>query len=106
MRRISVLVMGVVAIAGFATQAFAATKTVSVDDDFFSPKTLAVKKNDTVKFKFVGESLHNVTANGKEPFSTITDRDSGTVSRKARKKGSFRLVCTIHDGMKMTLKVK
>jgi plastocyanin len=89
----------------FAVSSLAASsKTVNVNDDFFSPKTISVKKGTTIKFKFNG--FHNVEANGKKAFANIPNRGSGTVSRKANKKGSFNLVCTLHDGMTAKLRVK
>lgn len=96
----------VAAVSGaLAAQAVgASSKTIAVDDDFFKPKTVSVKKGTTLKFKFNG--FHNVEADGKAAFKNIPNRSSGTVARKANKKGNFNLVCTLHDGMTMKLKVK
>src|SRR3954452_16589781 len=96
----------VAAVSGaFAVQAVAApSKTIQVNDDFFKPKTVTVKKGTTIKFKFNG--FHNVEADGKAAFKNIPDRSSGTVNRKANKKGKFKLLCSIHDGMTMKLTVK
>ena len=96
----------VAAVSGaLAVQAGAASsKTINVNDDFFKPKTVTVKKGTTLKFKFNG--FHNVEADGKAAFKNIPDRSSGTVARRANKKGNFKLLCSIHDGMTMKLKVK
>ena len=93
-------------IAGvFAVQAVGApSKTIQVDNNFFKPKTVTVKKGTTIKFKFKG--FHNVEADGKAAFKNIPNRSSGTVNRKASKKGKFKLLCSIHDGMTMKLTVK
>lgn len=96
----------VAAVSGaIAVQAAAApSKTINVNDDFFKPQTVTVKKGTTLKFKFSG--FHNVEADGKSAFKNIPDRSSGTVARKANKKGNFKLLCSIHDGMSLKLKVK
>jgi plastocyanin len=99
----------VVAVAGaLAVQSGAATKskTIKVDDDFFSPKSVTVKKGTALKYTFVGSDEHDVVAKGKKPFSNIGDQTSGTFTRVAKKKGTFKIICTIHDGMSMKLKVK
>lgn len=89
----------------FAVSSLAASsKTVNVNDDFFAPKTISVKKGTTIKFKFNG--FHNVTADGKKAFANIPSRGSGIVARKVNKKGSYKLECTLHDGMTAKLKVK
>ena len=82
----------------------AGTKTIQLGDNFFKPKTVTVKKGTTIKFKFNG--FHNVEADGKAAFKNIPNRSSGTVNRKATKKGKFKLLCSIHDGMTMKLTVK
>jgi plastocyanin len=100
--------VAVASLAGaVAIPAFAATKTVRMVDstDDFSPRTLTVKKNDRVKFVWKGEA-HNVEADGKKPFANIGIRTSGSVTRKATRRGTFKLECTLHSGMRMTLRVK
>ena len=51
--------------AAVAVPALAATKTVKIGDNYFvrdsGTPTVTVKKNDTVKWKFQGDSPHNVT---------------------------------------------
>jgi len=95
----------VAATALLAIPAFAATKSVSVKDNFFSPKTLTVGKNSTVKWVWKGHAPHNVTVTkGPVKFHSST-KVSGTFSKKMTRRGSYTLVCTIHSGMKMTLKV-
>ncbi len=83
----------------------AAGKTVRVDDDFFSPKTMTVSKGTTVTWKWVGSSPHNVVSSGAARFSSKIQR-TGTYKRTLRKAGTYRIVCTIHAGMKQTIKVR
>ncbi|CAA9532584.1 MAG: hypothetical protein AVDCRST_MAG85-3817 [uncultured Solirubrobacteraceae bacterium] len=92
MRKLIVLA-ALVALAIAAIPAFAATKTVKVDDNVFSPKALTMKKGDKIKFVWVGDAPHNVKGAG----INIGTRTSGTKTVTIRKAGTF--VCTIHPGM-------
>ena len=94
--------------AALAIPAFGATKTVRVDDDFFSPKTATVKKGDTVRFRWVGENPHNVrVTSGPAKFNSGTPKRSGTYSRKLTRKGTYRIICDVHAStMKGTIRVK
>ena len=88
-----IAVAAAVALAIVAIPAFAATKTVRVDDDFFSPKTLTLKKGDKIRFRWTGSNPHNVKGAG----INIGTRTSGTRTVTVRKAGRF--VCSIHSGM-------
>ena len=89
-----------------AVPAFAATKTINVDDNFFSPRPVSVKKGTTVRWKWVGGAPHNVkVVKGPQKFTSPLKR-SGTYSRTLRKRGTYSIVCTIHSGMSMRLKVR
>ena len=104
MKVLAVATAGVVALA--AVPAFAATTTVRVDDTVFEPKSLTVKKGTSVRFRFVGEAPHNVRRAGGKRFKAISSREDGTVTRKLRRKGTYSLLCTIHPGMEMKIRVK
>jgi plastocyanin len=101
-------VAAVVATAGVslaAIPAFAATRTTGVRDDFFSPKSLTVKKNTTVKWIWKGTNPHNVhVTKGPIKFKSAV-KTSGTYSKKLTRKGTYRIVCDIHAGMKQTIRV-
>ncbi len=87
-------------LAATAIPAFAATKTVKVDDNFFSPKALRMSKGDKIRFVWVGSAPHNVKGAG----ISIGTRRSGTKTVTVRKSGTF--VCTIHPGMKGTIRLR
>jgi len=93
-------------VAATAVPAFAATKTVRVDDNVFRPDSMTVNRNDTVRFRWVGDALHNVRKTSGPSFRNISSRRSGTVSRKLTRRGTLRLVCTIHPGMDMRIRVR
>ena len=95
-----------VAVAGAAVPAFAATRTVRVDDNVFSPTSLSAKRGDTIRFRWVGDAPHNVKRTSGPSFRTISNRRSGTVSRRVTRRGTYRLVCTIHPGMDMRIRVR
>ena len=96
----ALMLVAVVAMLVAAIPAFAATKTVTLKDNFFQPKTLTVKKGTTLVFRFAGRAPHNVKGAG---ISSPVKR-SGTYRARARRSGT--LVCTIHSGMKMRLRVR
>ncbi|MEO6496402.1 MAG: plastocyanin/azurin family copper-binding protein [Solirubrobacteraceae bacterium] len=97
--------------AAIAVPAHAAiTKNVRVDDDYFvrvGPKpTVTVKKNDTVKWIWRGDVVHNVSVTkGPQKFHSKTIV-KGSYSRKMIVRGTYQIVCTIHPGMAMKLVVK
>jgi plastocyanin len=94
-----------------AAPAAAATKSVRVDDDYFvrpgDRPTVSVKKGTTVKWNWRGSRQHNVVVqSGPATFQSALKR-SGSYSRKVRKTGTYRIVCSIHQpDMAMTLKVR
>jgi plastocyanin len=77
--------------------------SVSVKDNFFSPKTVTVKKGATVTWKWAGRTVHNVTFRGAAHSRTQT---RGSYSHKFNNKGTFAYRCTIHPGMVGTIRVK
>jgi plastocyanin len=110
MRRLLILAAVPALTAAIAIPALAATKSVEVDDNYFvrdsGTPTVTVKKNTSVRWKWEGKNPHNVTVtSGPVKFHSSTKK-SGTFTRKLTRTGTYRIVCTIHDGMKMTLKVK
>lgn len=89
-------------------QAAAGKKTVKLGDNFFSPASLTVKKGTLVRFKWIGENDHNVVKKkgpGK-PFGSVTTDAPGIHFKKRFKKtGNYKIICTIHEKMKMGLSV-
>jgi len=97
--------IALVAAAAVAIPSNAAT-TVKVDDDVFKPGSVSVSKGTTVRWRWVGDDPHNVAVSkGPVKFKSSRKR-SGTFSKKMRKKGTYKIVCTVHPGMDMTLKVR
>jgi len=94
--------------AALAIPALAGTKTVKVGDDYFvrSGKAPVVKvsKGTTVKWVWRGKVAHNVIGSGASSFHSKT-QVSGSFSKKFRKRGTWSVICSIHPGMAMKLKV-
>ena len=84
--------------------AFGATKRVGVKGFKFSPSSVSIKRGDTVRWSWSGSIPHNVKGSG---FKSKT-ASRVTYSRKFSKKGTYRIVCTLHtrQNMKMTVRVR
>lgn len=82
----------------------ARTRSVTVGDDFFRPRSITVSRRDTVRFVWRRtRHLHNVRARGRQSRTT---RRSGYVYRR-RFSRTTRVICTIHpDTMRMTVRVR
>jgi plastocyanin len=93
---------------GLAGEATAGKKTVKLGDNFFAPPSLTVKKGTLVRFKWIGENDHNVVKKkgpGKSSASTTTDAPGIHFKKRFKKTGNYKLICTIHEKMKMGLSV-
>lgn len=89
-----------------ATGVAGSTATVKLKDDFFSPTSKTVRKNTTVVFRWAGRAPHDVkVTKGPVKFSSKI-QTKGTYKKKLTRKGTYTIVCTIHPGMEMKLKVK
>ena len=112
-RRVSVLgalaaVAALVALLVPAGGGAAAGTTVKLGDNFFSPERKSVSKGTTVRFKWIGSNDHNVVKQrgpGGSFASETTDEPGVNFTKKFKKTGKYKLVCTLHDGMGMVLKV-
>ena len=108
MRKLLLPVLTVAALGFFgATTASSAGTTVRLKDDYFTPKSTSIAKGGTVTFRWAGKSAHNlVVTSGPAKFS-VSPRTKGTYRKKLTRKGTYKLVCTIHQPkMKMTIRVK
>jgi plastocyanin len=91
-----------------------ATTTVSVEDDFFSPDRVEIKKRSKVKWvwsEFNGNT-HNVVLKKspkgikKGDFKSRSAATNYTFKRKFKRAGKYHFVCTFHQGMEMDVAVK
>ena len=103
------LAIGIVVTVAVPALGSAPVKKVKVEDFKFSPKVLHIRRGTKVTWTWVAHSgiAHNVTVRrGPAKFHSRT-QSSGSYSHVFRKKGTYKLICTIHValGMKITVKV-
>ena len=92
----------------------ASTKTISLGDNYYAPKAVTVKKGTTVTFRWPGfdeaGDVHDVKLKsgpkGAKPFKSESAATDYTFKRKLTVPGTYKIVCTLHDEMKMTIKVR
>ena len=109
MRRLSVIAATVVAAALLAAVATAAggTKDVFVGDNFFEPAKTKVKKGDRVSFEWIGSEEHEI-AKSKGPgkfFHSGPKTDGGKFRHRFTDRGTYRVICTLHEDMRMKIEV-
>jgi plastocyanin len=115
MRKLYVTLV-VVALAVAGTMAFTAGAgadshkggaTIKLLADTFSPDKKSVSAGSKVKFKWV-TGKHNVIKSsgpGGSIDSGIFNTPGVNFTHKFKKPGTYKLICTIHDGMKLKLNV-
>jgi len=107
----------VLALAGAVTASLAmaatpAPRIVKVGDNWFyksSPRvpTINVKRNTTVKFKFVGDDPHNIIGyRGSTKKFSSSIKSSGYYNKKLTTTGTFKIVCDIHGDYDQSMKIK
>jgi plastocyanin len=95
-----------VAVAGAAGAS--SKRTVSVGDTFFDPDKISISSGTKVAFDWIGDKKHNVTklSGPGGDFASETTRSNGVnFTKKFSKTGKYKLICTIHERMKLTVKV-
>jgi plastocyanin len=92
-----------------AAPAVAKTRGVKVGDNYFVRSSgvplVTVKKGTTVRWNWTGHHQHNVVGSGPASFQSDVKK-SGHFARKLKKAGTYTIICSIHAGMKMKIKVK
>ncbi len=81
---------------------------IGVGDSFFSQKNVSVAAGSTLKWKFNGKLLHNVTvADGPRGFSSAHLDQGRTYKAKLSAPGTYKLFCALHPvQMTETIKVR
>src|SRR6201991_3929331 len=85
----------------------AATKTVAVKNNSFSPTTVSIHKGDKVTWKWTqGGVPHNVSPASGGAGSATSSKKGFTFTKSFSKAGTYKYICTIHPSqMKVTVKV-
>ena len=110
-----VLAIAAALTASLAMAATPAPRTVKVGDDWFYKDTvkkwtITVKRNRTIRFKFVGDNPHNVfgyrgSTSGTPKFKSPI-KSSGHYDKKLTTTGTFKIVCDIHGEDFQSMKIK
>ena len=108
-RRGLIASLSIAASVVFAASAAAATRTVTVGDNYFvrsnGVPTVTVRAGQTVRWKWVGRRPHNVrVTRGPARFASPTKRN-GTFSRVVNRRGTYRIVCDIHGQRDQQMKL-
>ena len=79
--------------------------SVTMKDIKFNPSTVNVKVGDTVTWTNDDSVGHDVTADGFNSGGAGNIEPGKTFTHKFAKAGSYKYVCSVHPGMKGTIKV-
>jgi plastocyanin len=88
------------------------TKTIKVGDDYYGPAKVTVKRGTTVKWTWLADNAdsHDVkltrAPKGVKRFHSASAASDYTYSRKLTVPGTYRILCTLHQDMTMTITVR
>ena len=115
MRVLLALAAGVALLGAAPAQAAAPKrKTVRIYDNYFLPGALTVKRNTVIVWRWPGfdeaGDVHDVKLKsrprGAKRFHSEAASTGYTFKRKLTVPGRYRIVCTLHDGMTMKIRVR
>ncbi len=89
-------------------------KTVRIYDNYFLQDDITVKRDAVVTWRWPGfdeaGDVHDVKLKsgpkGVKKFQSEAAATDYTFKRKLRKVGRYRIVCTLHDEMRMRIRVR
>ena len=91
------------------TPAFAATRRLSVGDNWFvrpsGKPTVTVAKGTKVTWQWKGKSLHNVTVTKGPRTFRSGSRTAGSFSKKLTAAGTYTIICTVHGASDQSMKL-
>ena len=109
MRKLLVLALVGAVFAIVATQAFGATRSIKVGDNYFvrpsGVPTITVKKGTKVTWRFSGHNLHTVVVSSGPTKFRSGAKSSGTFSKTLTRKGTYRIYCSIHGRADQSMKL-
>jgi plastocyanin len=113
-RSVTAVVAGAALLVSAAPALAAPRKTVKIGDNYFLPKTLSVKRGTTVTWKWPGfetaGDVHDVKLKSGpkhvKKFHSQPAASDYSFKRKLTVPGKYSIVCTLHEDMKMTIRVK
>lgn len=81
---------------GAGRRVHAATTTVSVQDNQYSPSSITINVGDTVQWNWTGSNPHTVSSTGAESFDSGAPQTGGSFSHMFNTIGSFGYACAVH----------
>jgi plastocyanin len=109
LRKLLVVALVGAVFAILATQAFAASRSIKVGDNYFvrasGVPTVTVKKGTTVKWQFKGHNVHTVVVRSGPAKFRSSARSKGTFSKKLTRAGTYRIYCSIHGASDQSMKL-
>jgi plastocyanin len=87
----------------------ALVKKVDIGSNFFAPGKVTVKAGDKVRFRWEGGGfeVHDVNVRkGPQRFRSPLQAGGTWTTKRLRRAGTYRLFCSQHEEMTMTLVVK
>jgi plastocyanin len=71
------------------------TTTVAARDDFFRPRVVTISRGSSVRWVNRGDHLHTTTGGSWD----VTLSPGESYTKRFRRVGTFRYLCTLHSGM-------
>ena len=108
----ALLAVGAVLLVSAAPAGAAGNKTVKLYDNFFTPLEMKISKGSTVTWKWPLDPIdvHDVKLkkgpDGARKFHSEPASSGYTYKRRLKVKGTYRIICTLHEEMKMTIRVR
>ena len=105
-------IAGAALVAAPATAAAPKPRTVKINDNYYLPAKLKVKKRTKVVWRWPAEAgdVHDVklksAPKGVKKFHSDPASASYTFKRRLTKPGRYKIICTLHEEMKMTITVR
>jgi plastocyanin len=109
---LAALTVAPVAISHAGSAAKPKAKTVKIGDNFFAPDHLKVAKNTKIVWKWPANAgdVHDVKLKkgpkGVKKFHSEYASSEYSFARTLKQPGRYTVICTIHQEMKMTIRVK
>ncbi len=114
MRKSWIAVIAGAALLSAAPVQGATKKTVTLGDNYFAPKTVTVNRGTTVTWRWPtfeeAGDVHDVKLRtgpkGVKKFQSEAASTDYSYKRKLTVAGTYKLACTLHHEMLMTIKVR
>jgi plastocyanin len=107
-------VLAGVALLGAAPAQAARHKTITIGDNYFAPDSVKVKRGTIVTWKWpsfdMAGDVHDVKLKSGpkhvKKFHSEPASSDYTFKRKLKVQGRYMIICTLHEDMRMTIRVR